>query len=456
MNIIKKLNNICFLRLDNYGKTSFPFPKNYPLNNNNLSFNNSSLKSFLHSCAILKSDPRNPLPINLKASGSVLLRREDESNSSLSTIYLNIFLLFGIGFCLSVPILIYFLTGVNIYNNSSFTDSIYSMSLFEIRKICATVCLYLLIYFVLFNKNKLKQSILNKPIMWASCLIVRGGFEGLGDPELETQHVNPQPLRTLNSRKLKELDEDLLSLDLLDAQIESLSTSSPSTPPRLNPEVCGVTIPYPPGSKTAGPSTGSRLYNDSPYLYSPSPGTAIPAEGKKKVRFNDNEEVQELPDLASFKQEWSEEPVKKVGGNSKQRAIERDQNISYNSDPTETQTFNTFKGKRMNSFDIKRVNFIWNSYYKNEEELENSPKIGSLDQNQELETTNTNTKIENSNSLHSVRKTTPHSNILEAIKRSKPSGTVATSNFENIKGQLYIPTTQLDLLNKLKDLSNKK
>jgi hypothetical protein len=34
------------------------------------SFNNCSLKSFLHSTAILKSDSNNPLPHNLDASGS--------------------------------------------------------------------------------------------------------------------------------------------------------------------------------------------------------------------------------------------------------------------------------------------------------------------------------------------------------------------------------------------------
>jgi len=39
------------------------------LNNNNLSFNNNYLRSFLHSTAILKSNPLNPQPVTLEATG---------------------------------------------------------------------------------------------------------------------------------------------------------------------------------------------------------------------------------------------------------------------------------------------------------------------------------------------------------------------------------------------------
>lgn len=93
--------------------------------------------------------------------------------------------------------------------------------------------------------------------MGASGINIKGGFEGLGDTELDTQHVSPITMHRFNNSKLKEKDEDLLSLALSDAQNESLSTNS--TPPRLNPDVNGGPIPNPSGCKNAGPSTGVAL-----------------------------------------------------------------------------------------------------------------------------------------------------------------------------------------------------
>ena len=65
---------------------------------------------------------------------------------------------------------------------------------------------------------------------------------------------------------------------------------------------------------------------------------------------------------------------------------------------------------------------------------------------------------DNSNSYHSVRKGTPHSNILKEIKRSKPSGSVVTSNLNNINGHInnQSSTSKQDLVSKLQDLNNKK
>lgn len=93
--------------------------------------------------------------------------------------------------------------------------------------------------------------------MGAYGINIKGGFEGLGDIELDTQHVSPITMQRFNNSKLKEKDEDLLSLALSDAQNESLSTNS--TPPRLNPDVNGGPIPNPSGCKNAGPSTGVAL-----------------------------------------------------------------------------------------------------------------------------------------------------------------------------------------------------
>jgi hypothetical protein len=111
----------------------------------------------------------------------------------------------------------------------------------------------------------------------------------------------------LNRDKLKDLDEDLISLALLEAQKESLSNNCSTTPPRHNPEANGVPISYPTGCKT---STGKRPFYGSPF-WAPTPDTASPAESnlesaftsegksKNKVRFNDIEDVTEIPNSAS-------------------------------------------------------------------------------------------------------------------------------------------------------------
>jgi hypothetical protein len=378
-------------------------------------------------------------------SGYVLLRWKE----IIKIINISIFFLLGMGFCLYFPSLFSSVTGLTLYNS---TDLVYSMSLFEIRKTCAKVFGYLFLYFAIFIQYKLKLSrpILNKPMMGASGIIIKGGFEGLGDPELESQHVSPT-MRTFNS-KFTEKDEDLLSLALSDARNESLSTNSSTSPPRLNPDVNGVPIPNTPGCKTAGPSTGSRHYFGSLYWYNPTsspttpPGTPIepaiePAttsEVTKKVRFNNIKEEQVIPKTSSsLNKEWNKELLEMVNENKKQRAIERYNNISYNSDPTDTQTFNSFKGKKKDSNDKDTANLKWDFYYGRElensqygRELENSPQIGRSD---------------------------PHSNILEAIKRSKPSGSLATSNFENIKGHIINPSSssKLEQWSQLQDFKNK-
>ena len=110
--------------------------------------------------------------------------------------------------------------------------------------------------------------------MGASGITIKGGFEGLGDTELDTQHVSPITMHRFNNSKLKEKDEDLLSLALSDAQNESLSTNS--TPPRLNPDVNGVPIPNPSGCKNAGPSKGGRPYLGSLFWNNPSSCTTTP------------------------------------------------------------------------------------------------------------------------------------------------------------------------------------
>jgi hypothetical protein len=384
------------------------------------------------------------------------------SNCSINIIYLNIILLLGIVLFFCAPILIYMLTGVNIYDPNTITNSLYSMALFKLRICLATVFVHLLIYFCILNKKWLKSSIFNKPILWASSLIGTGGVEVLGDQELEAQHVTPKPMPPLNSNNGVFTNEDLLSFELWQAQNDSMGRNCTSTKP-INPEVKGVPIPYPPGYQTAGPSRGCRPSFDSHSWDSSPPDTATSAgssfepastsEGQKKVRFNDKDEVKEIPDSDSYKQEWNEEYKQMVDKNKKQKDLERALNTSDNSKPTDPETLNFCQRQKMYK---ENANKNWDRYYKNDRELENSQKIGSLDQ--KLETINTNTKIENSNSYHSVWKGTPTSNILKEIKRSKPSGSVVTSSPANIKGHInnQSSTSKQDMVSKLQDLNNKK
>ena len=98
---LKNLNNHCLLRWENSRKLSFSITKlfernhKFPfaqcsLNTNKLSINNSSLKSYLHSSAILKSDQLNllPEPVNIEPSSSSEVMSPvnlDASSSSINS-----------------------------------------------------------------------------------------------------------------------------------------------------------------------------------------------------------------------------------------------------------------------------------------------------------------------------------------------------------------------------------
>ena len=114
---------------------------------------------------------------------------EEVSKTSLNIFYLNSLLIFGIGLCLCAPILIYYFTGLNIYDYSSIVESVYSNSLFSIRITFATVLLNLIVLLACLNYNRLKLTIFNKLFTLASTIIVNKGCEGLGDPNLEEQNA---------------------------------------------------------------------------------------------------------------------------------------------------------------------------------------------------------------------------------------------------------------------------
>jgi len=88
-----------------------------------------------------------------------------DNNNNINIKYLNIGLLTGIVLILGVPTLIQKMTGVSIYDQSLITESIYSESLIKIRKTCATVFVSLLSFLLFLNIDRLKRTILKKPIM---------------------------------------------------------------------------------------------------------------------------------------------------------------------------------------------------------------------------------------------------------------------------------------------------
>jgi hypothetical protein len=82
---------------------------------------------------------------------------------NINTKYLNICLVFGLVLSLGAPSLIYYFTGVNLYDKAAITESIYSKSLIDIRITCATVFISSII--LLWHTNINKLSIFNKPIL---------------------------------------------------------------------------------------------------------------------------------------------------------------------------------------------------------------------------------------------------------------------------------------------------
>ena len=242
---------------------------------------------------------------------------------------LNIWLILCIVLCLTTPILIYSFTELNLYDTYSFKDFLnYSMCraadvpgetgtfLIQIRSGLATILFNLIVLFFLFNSNKLRGSLTNKIVMGASCVRVSGGFDGLGDSDLNAQHETSKETRnSYKNPSLKALEDERDRL-LTPKQTEN----SNDTMPVVNPEGPAASIPI----KT-GMSTSSRfmdfkyligLGNPCPWKQTPplSPPRGTPETLKqflydsddeyeqldtfdhttKKVRFNENVQVNEI------------------------------------------------------------------------------------------------------------------------------------------------------------------
>jgi hypothetical protein len=135
-------------------------------------------------------------------------------NSFVSKTTLNISLLIGMVFCLLAPTVIFSITGLNLYDTYSFQDSFLNSyrecsgadvieapgtHLYQIRTCLATIFFNLIVFVVLINCNKHSGSLANKIVKGASCVRVQGGFEGLGDPDLDAPHETQKTTRKLNS-----------------------------------------------------------------------------------------------------------------------------------------------------------------------------------------------------------------------------------------------------------------
>lgn len=294
--------------------------------------------------------------------------------------------------CLGAPISMYTLTGVNIYDQ----NSIYSMSLFQFRICCATVLWHLLIYLVVLNKIRLKLSIFNnKPIFWASTIIIKGGFEGLGDPELDELHETSKPLRTATQQEIKNKD-------------------SSGSNPWLNLEVNAV--PVPPEGSNAKPTEKSTT-SGYPFWPRKAPAFKIPilpgsdsepaltseAEDKKKVRIHEYTEVTEISELGLDKSREKRYELIKLEPKNK---LLRD-----NSDPSNSNTLNYFKENKQKSEHWDwHTNFKWERAYPKKDE-ENWPEIEVVNQK------------------------------WEEFKRYKSAGSLAGPNLYNINGHINNPSS---------------
>jgi hypothetical protein len=147
--------------------------------------------------------------------------------------------------CLIAPVLIYSFTGFNLYESYSLVNYIPNREscaadvqgtettyLFKIRTSLATILFNLILLFCLFNYNKLKGPLARKAVMGATCVIVRGGFEGLGDPALDENHTTPKSIHTAMPQ-------------------ESQNKNSSGSCQPINLEVNGVPVPDTPEGSNA-------------------------------------------------------------------------------------------------------------------------------------------------------------------------------------------------------------
>lgn len=190
-------------------------------------------------------------------------------NSVIAKSPVNFWLVLGIVLCLMAPILIYSITGLNLYDTYSFKDSFSyreccgadvdvagapGTPLFHIRTCLATILFNLVLLFFLINSNKLSGSLATKVVMGATCITVRGGFEGLGDPDLDAQAGTSTATRRLNSSlstQALEMERDSLLMSSTQREYQRQRENSKTTLTEVNPEGKAVPIPIQTGFSTS-------------------------------------------------------------------------------------------------------------------------------------------------------------------------------------------------------------
>lgn len=345
-------------------------------------------------------------------------------NSVLVKTSLNICLVLGIVLCLIAPVLIYSFTGFNLYESYSLVNYIPNREcsaadvqgtattyLFQIRTCLATILFNLILLFFLFNYNKLTGPLAKKAVMGATCVIVRGGFEGLGDPALDENYTTPKSIRTAMPQ-------------------ESQNKNSSGSFPPLNLEVNGVLVSYPPEGSNAKHKEKNTTsgYPFWPNLPESNSEPASTSEDNKKVRINGYTEVKERSELGLNKTKETKYEIIQLEPKNKpqrHRSVEMDNNItdnSYHSNSAEPE--NKKKKKRNYNFDWHAV-FKWEKAYPKKEAVgeENWPEIEVVNP------------------------------ILEEIKRYKSSCSLPTPNLESINGHINNPasTAQIEARQNLKN-----
>ena len=176
-------------------------------------------------------------------------------NSVLAKILINLGFILGMVFCLTAPIILFKYTGLNLYENYSIQDSFSYSECNEmniagthgaslmLRSLLANMLYYLIMYCVIYNLSDIQPtgSVANKVLMGASCVIVNGGFEGLGDPELDAQHVTPNTMHTATQQESHIKDEGSESSKV--KPTEKSTTSGYPFWPRPTPAVNIPTLP---------------------------------------------------------------------------------------------------------------------------------------------------------------------------------------------------------------------
>lgn len=175
--------------------------------------------------------------------------------SVLAKKFINLVLIFGMVFCLTAPIILFKYTGLNLYENYSILDS-FSYSDCNVtnidstpgvsillRKFFASTLYFLIMSFLIFNLRDIQPtgSLANKVLRGASCVIIIGGFEGLGDPELDAQHVSRNTMHTATQQESHNKEADSESSKVKPP--EKSTTSGYPYWPRSTPVVNITTLP---------------------------------------------------------------------------------------------------------------------------------------------------------------------------------------------------------------------